>query len=410
MPEVIFDIPIERLEKFKSEPIKKEEEEEEKKTPEEIEAEKVIADKAEEERIAAGGAPVKSPEEEVIDLSLLEDADTTLVNGLEDILKKDEADLTPEETKQLEDNEDLVRAIVNKDITIIDQLSGTENFVQEGTFEDSLEGIQSYLVERDKTRDKNVVTDFLESYPEVNALYEHTIVGKKPLITFLAQQNKPAILDSKIEAITESMTDDQKANITTVHEAIVTANLKASGIDDVTIAATIEGAKTKGTLKPLADSSLVSMNKNFNDQLAAVDKVATEKADSAKLAVDAEIEKVKTMIRGGKLIDTVGVSKTDEGNFIKYMSIPINEKGETLADKKYNELTLAQRTAIDYFVYTNFKLPIRMKGSVADKFRVANKANSQRKVVSVKSSTSERAGMMKGFDREAIAKNLGYIH
>jgi hypothetical protein len=388
------------------------------KTPEQIEEEKradetasaAIDDKGSGSDDKGGSQDDKGGQEEIVaDLSLLEDANPELVTNLEAVLDKAEDQLSEEESKLIEDNKDLVVAIVNKDVTLIDQLRENENYVQEGKFEDSVDGFQSYLSARDELRDKQTVESFLEERPELKSYYEHVVVNKNPPATYFARQNKPAILDTKIEKVTESMSDDQKKAVTSVQESVVRANLKSNGMDDSIIAGVVETAKANGTLESMATNSLDSMNKTYNSQIEAAEKTFREQEQARIDAEKAEIDKAVGIVKGGRILDNLNVPKADENNFVKFISTPINAKGETMADKKYSELSLAQRTAIDYIIYKDFKLPFGRISTVADRFKGAKKANDARRQTSRSKGDSSREGNVSAISRENIAKELGHI-
>jgi hypothetical protein len=204
-------------------------------TPEEIEAARVAAAEVTAAAEAARLEALETPP----DPTLLTTADPKLVGGLEKILLKSEDELTKEDEEKLEANLELVKAIANKEVPFVQKWMEEEKYLEGATYEDTYEGRVSYVTDRDKVRDKTVLEQYFANNETLKAFKEHVIDNKLPIGSFMARINRPAILDSKVEDVTEVMTDEQRDTITSRNEAIVRTNLNATGVDEITATAKI---------------------------------------------------------------------------------------------------------------------------------------------------------------------------
>lgn len=366
-----------------------------------------IAAEEEAKRVAAANATGEGTgDPPPPDPSLLSAADPKLVTSLEGLLTKEDGTLTEDEEKVLEDNLELVRSIANKEVPFVQQLMSEENLVQEGDFEDTYDGRVSYLKARDAVRDKVNIDNYFAQNPGLQQFKEHVIDNKLPVSTFLAQVNRPAVLDTEIRDVTETMGDDEKANLESINEQIVRANLKATGVDIATQTAIIEGAKTAGTLRNLALSSQANMKNIYETEIKRVNDQTIAQQNAAKGARDAEDLEVTNLIKSGKLTDSFTIPKTDEVTFGQYMVTPINDRGQTMADLKYSKLTLGERAVLDYIVFKEMKLPSVAKTNVMSRFKVGNKQNQKRQT---KVKVSGGGPSLSTLDFVAMAKERNII-
>jgi len=336
---------------------------------------------------AGGGTPpdasagAGTADDKPVDFSLLEGADEALVTDLERILAtENEADVSEADQKILDANLELVRAIANQEGTPFEQLRQNERYVESGEFEETAEGYQNYQTARDAVRDKEVITNFLDGAPkEVKDLYEHVVTNKHPINTFMAQVNRPPVLDVVIGTVKTDTPEVDKNNILAVQEEVVRINLTSTGMDKTTIDGVITAAKAGGTLEGMAKSSQESMKTRYSQEIETENTRVKGLQDAEIAKAAKEMADAEALIKTGKLTPNISIPKVDEANFIAYLKKPINDKGQTMADIKYNELSLEERTAIDYIVYKGLKLPNTTKSSVLDKYRIGKKNNDSRK-------------------------------
>jgi hypothetical protein len=118
-----------------------------------------------------------------------------------------------------------------------------------------------------------------------------------------------------------------------------------------------------------------------------------------------ETDEVTSLIKSGKLTTEFAIPKVDEVSFLQYETIKVNDKGQTMADIKYDKLSLGERAALDYIVFKNMKIPTISKSNVMDRFRTAKKSNEQRKVIIKPTATNPSfAGL--NFRELAKGKNI----
>lgn len=344
--------------------------------------EQLAEEKKAQELAASGGQG--GGDDDPPDMSLLTAADTTLVTDLETLLQKEDGTLTEEEEKRIEDNLPLVKAIANKEVPFVQKLMVEENLLESGEFEDTYEGRTAYLKERDKVRDKVSLENFFAENAVLKQFKEHVVDNKLPVATFMAQVNRPQVLDVKLVAPTEGMNESEIAAIDNINEKVVRANLQTTGVDATTTEAIISGAKTAGTLANMAKASQANMQGIYDKRVAEVnDKAIAERAAYKKQQEDEEKELV-SLIRSNRLTDQFTIPKTDEVSFLQYATTHINDRGQTMADIKYEKLTLGQRAALDYIVFKDMKLPSVARTNVLARFKSGNTQNQKRQSQQVK--------------------------
>jgi len=327
-----------------------------------------------------------------------------------ELAEKGEENLTDEEKKFLEDNAEAVEAYVSKDNSVL-QLMQAEGFLEEGTFDNSMEGLQAYLAKRDEVAFEKKLQNYFEDQPMLKQVKEH-LDKKLPIQSLFMRQQKPAILANELPKITDEMDDKAKANVTKVYEQLIRQAYKSKGVDDVAIEAIVKTAQDGGKMADTAEAAKQMLSADFDAQIEAYEKEEQAAVDAQLEALQQERNQAIEIVTKNDFGGGLKIPTADIEGFKNYVGKVVKSDGvTTMSDEKYSKLTLAQKLWLDYIVYKDFKLPNIVTNTSKLLFGKANKDNSKRTPPGGGSGGSaSRSGSIPLLDFEGIAnsKKLGF--
>lgn len=296
---------------------------------------------------------------------------------LDELAKLDETKLTDDQKKFIEkytaDNSD--------EITTVKQHFETKWGIKvDGEFTNDIEGFTQLSEKVGSARAKQMLINHLETVPYMKAFYDHVVVEKRGIETFLDKNKQPEFKTIKLEQVNDSNDATKNEAITSNQRAIITMDLKSKGNSAEEIDIMLKHYEDKGVLYDKSVEAQKGLDVKYKANLDA--KLAAEKA-----AIDAEeAENKATFTKVISMIDSnnfggVSIPAEDIKVFKEAMTKVIDEEGHTVMDYKRAKLTLEQRAMLDYFVFKDLKVPGLGTPKAANKvftFKKAAKDNEDR--------------------------------
>jgi hypothetical protein len=328
---------------------------------------KIEADKAKAEADAKAGQQESQLTDEQIQAKL------------DDLAKKDEKGLTLEEKQFIEKH---TGESVNADeISLAKTAIETKyGFKLEGQFENSPEGLVSLTEAATKQRSEQLLINHFENVPYMKDFYDHVVVQKRSIDTFLEKNVQPEFKSIKVEEVSDNNDKTKNDSIVDNQKRILTMDLASKGVSKEDAENLIALYEDKGNLFQKAQEAHKSLNVRHQANIDA--RLAEEKARidadqaEAKKVMDAVISMVDTNNIGGTSIPVADVKA-----FKDAITKPVDDDGNTLLDYKRAKLTLEQRVLLDYLVFKDLKEIGLSKAQVSNKkfsFKKAAETNQDR--------------------------------
>lgn len=230
--------------------------------------------------------------------------------------------------------------------TIIDDIRNRLGYEVEGDFTNDVDGVVELVQKALPQAVEQQVNQMLEEYPEARELINHLAAGYS-VDTWKEQQQSRSILDLEI---TEDSTDLQ--------EQIMKDQLASSGIPESQIADIIENMKEKGTLYSTSKEALKRQQQNLQTQLAQQQEAEKQQKIQQDLQAKKQWEDIRKTIHTGKVGD-ISIPQAKQGAFWDYLTKPVKAQDgtiSTLKQQKFSNMTLEQQLALEYMVFSDFKI------------------------------------------------------
>lgn len=243
-------------------------------------------------------------------------------------------------------------------------------------YEDTLEGYSKLAKDIGKIEAASQYQELLNSDPELVEIAKHKAAGGT-LKTF----NAPVDY-TKVDI--KTLTDVEKTNL-------VTDSLIASGLDKDRASDIVELYKTNGKLDAEVTKAVSILDQTQKSQQQARDKAYQDSIQAENDRVIAHWGSVKQEIDKGKL-GKVDVPKGEQEAFFKYLSTPVNDKGQSQEELDNEAQGLNTDLMMRYYRFKGFNLDKIIKSEV-NKSRVSTlkeRINKARKSNSHSTSSSSK--------------------
>ena len=231
------------------------------------------------------------------------------------------------------------------DSTISFILSQLGEELDEGvSFEDTEKGVADLVAYVAERRAKKIQEDTLERHPQAKQFMDYLDAGGDPDMFYRTMF--PEVDYSKVEIAEENEA---------LQERILFDDLVRQGYSEEDIQAELDEAKASGTLKTRSERALKILSKN---QQQSKDYLIQQQKEIAQRQQE-ETQKFWTditqTIKSANEFAGIPVKQTDKIKFADYLSKPIKD-GKSQRDLDVEQMTLEQRLAVDYVLFSDFKL------------------------------------------------------
>lgn len=314
-------------------------------------ANKIIEDR---EKVAAADklknqptTPTKEPTTEEV----VEPTDEEIQTKLTELEAKEEKDLSDDDKAYIEK---YTQAPLDEITTVKNDLEGTYGIKIEGTYENNPDGLKAIVQAVAPQVGEKMLLDYFDKVPYMRSFYDHVVVEGKSLETFLTKNEKPAFEQIEIKPF-DSLEEAEKPKAINNLKSIINMDLKAKGVSEEDINTLTSLYESNGTLFDKAKASKDSLKVVHKAQVDQKLAIENQRIAQEQVAQQAEYNLVKEMIIKNDINGT-SIPVADVKAFQSAMLNPIDAQGRTIMDTKREELTLAQRTLLDYIVFKGFKV------------------------------------------------------
>lgn len=307
---------------------------------------KAAAEKAEKE--AKAKAEAEAARGTQSDNTLTEEQ---IQSKLDELAAKEETQLTDDEKKFIKQYTD----------EQLDEISTTKQHLEtkfnvklEGTFDNSPEGLITLAEAASKARAEQKVLGYFESIPLMKEFYQHIVVEKKGIDTFLEKNKQPEFKSIKIEQIADSNDEAKNTAILNNQKQIIKMDLSSKGMNQDDIDNLISLYEDKGTLYDKAKEAFNGLDKRHKESVDVKLKSEEARIKQEQKELQDTIAKVNTIIDSNDF-GGVSIPMDDVKGFKDAILKPVDDDGNTILDYKRSKLTIQQRLLLDYMVWKDLK-------------------------------------------------------
>lgn len=274
--------------------------------------------------------------------ALLEKVNALDDQAMQDLLDKENDDLTDEEKQML--------SLINDEETeetVVEQLIKADGYELEPEFIEELkkDGDSQEALNKYTNKIAQIKADELfNSNPIVSSLHGHLANGGT-FESFKKANTIDPFASMKLSEDTEEST----------LESVIKHDLSQKGVDDEDISSIIKTAKKDGKLFDKANKSHESISSRDKEKRQQVIQQEQQRIAQEKQAAQQEQDEILAMLDNNKL-DRFSLPQTKLKEFKKAFTTPIDREGRTILDQKWDKLNTAQKTLLDYIVYEDFNL------------------------------------------------------
>jgi hypothetical protein len=201
-----------------------------------------------------------------------------------------------------------------------------------------------------------VLDNFLTKHQVVVDFYEHIESGKDPL-TFLQK-------DTTVYANLDYTNEETAVNT-------ITKFYTQKGIEPDVITAIIDKAKADGQLEAKGKAAGTKLDEVTQKEKEETEKAIAAKTQAARLEEEKTLKEIDDVIKTGKLLGHQ-LPSTEAKSFKEFLSGK-DKSGKSIRQEGWAKLTTEQRLALNYLVFTDFKLLKGVSSSKVDAFTEAAK-------------------------------------
>lgn len=295
---------------------------------------------------------VEEPQEPQVEEAEVEQEEPASTNELDaDANRKDrgDEDLEDEEAAQQHERED-DRTVEDNleeegdDVTVASEISKVLGFEVDNEYADTVEGLTEFV--RDISQDvaENQIQELFEQFPLVQQHLDYLLAGGDSEKFF--ESHNPQLDYAQIQL---------RENDQGTQRAILAQYFQAKGHDNDFINEMLEDYEDSGKMfakAEVAKNALATAQKAERDQLLARQQ---EQYDAQQKQQEEFWDGVAQTIESGNEFAGIRIPDRDKRNFFDYISAP-TDNGRTQRDIDYAEAPMEVKLAIDYLMYSGFKL------------------------------------------------------
>lgn len=295
---------------------------------------------------------VEEPQEPQVEEAEVEQEEPASTNELDaDADRKDrgDEDLEDEEAAQQHERED-DRTVEDNleeegdDVTVASEISKVLGFEVENEYADTVEGLTEFV--RDISQDvaENQIQELFEQFPLVQQHLDYVLAGGDSDKFF--ESHNPQLDYAQIQL---------RENDQGTQRAILAQYFQAKGHDNDFINEMLEDYEDSGKMfakAEVAKNALANAQKAERDQLLARQQ---EQYEAQAKQQEEFWDGVAQTIESGNEFAGIRIPDRDKRSFFDYISAPTDD-GRTQRDVDYAEAPMEVKLAIDYLMYSGFKL------------------------------------------------------
>lgn len=239
-----------------------------------------------------------------------------------------------------EDDENL-----EEDLLISDQIADTLGFELEDEYDDTVDGLTSFVKDISTELAETQMEQLLDQYPEVKEHLEYVLNGGDSSQFF--DTHNPQNDYSNIQ---------MGENDTTLHRAMLGEYFQSKGHSSDMINEMLNDYQDGGKLYNkaiIAQKELVNLQETTKSQTQQ-DQLEIYQAQQEQ--EETLWNDVADAIESGNEFAGIRISDANKQDFFDYISQPVDENGSTQRDLDYAESNMDIKLAIDYLMFNGFDL------------------------------------------------------
>ncbi len=323
----------------------------------------------------------------LIKAGVLKEEDTEEISKkLEELSKKKPEELTDEEKKFIEENK------VDEEVLINDvkkQIAEELGIEIKKEYTNDVKGFHELAEDIATVKLANKLSTLLETNKDFAKVYNHFVVEKRGLNTFLKSNSEP---DFKAFKIREANSSNPEENIKAVEDQkkILDLDLTSKGLEPDERKKLIEDYEDTGKLFTKAKDAYTRMD--ANDKAAKAQELEAEKKriDDENRDIEENWKKVRETISKNNF-NGFAIPEAKLAAFKDAILNPINEEGLTKMDViRSKKMTLETQLLFDYMLMNDMKdlSLLTAKENKAASFAKGKESNKNRKLVFSKQASS----------------------
>lgn len=282
---------------------------------------------------------------------------------------------------------------------VVEEIQTQTGLDLDGEYEDSIDGISKMIVDAGEEMANQQIEQIMEQYPDVGQYLQYRAQGGDP------EEFQETFFNNEGWQNVEVREDDQSQQ-----ETIVRSRLREEGYEEDEIEDTVADYKTAGILESEARRSIKRLQKIEQDQQEKLLAEQEERAKAAKKEKQEFLDDVTNTIQENKEFNGIGIPETEKGDFIEYLTQPVDEQGNTQYALDTMQAEMNDQIAMALMSYYGFDLSdlIERKASsesaksLRDRLSKAN----GKKTPTDKSKTTEKS-KSDDINLDALKTNVG---
>ena len=280
--------------------------------------------------------------EEIEEIEEVQEDELDEVEDVAEEVEEEEDDDSFEDTSTYDDEEDDDLSV---DGTVASEIAKTLGFELENEYADTVEGLTEFARDIAHEIAEDQLESLFQQYPEVQKHLDYVMAGGQSDKFFEAYNPNT---DFNNFQLSEKDLGSQKA--------ILAQYFQLKGHDNEFIQEMIEDYEDSGKLYGKANAAkdaLAQAQAEYRENM-----LAEQQKEQERLAEENEEfwDGVADIIDSGNEFAGISIPDRQKGQFFDYISEPIGPNGETQRDLDYADAELEIKLAIDYLMYSGFKL------------------------------------------------------
>ena len=259
----------------------------------------------------------------------------------EEVEYKDREEVEEDDTEDQEEGDDELSV----DGTVASEIAKTLGFELENEYADTVEGLTEFARDIAQEIAEDQLESLFKDYPEVQKHLDYVMAGGESDKFFEAYNPKT---DFNNFELSEKDLGTQRA--------VLAQYFQLKGHDNEFIQEMLDDYEDSGKLYGKANAAkgaLAQAQAEYRENMLVEQQQQQEKL----AAENAEFwDGVADIIDSGNEFAGVSIPDRQKGQFFDYISEPTGPNGETQRDMDYAEAELEVKLAIDYLMYSGFKL------------------------------------------------------
>lgn len=266
---------------------------------------------------------------------------------LENNIVDDDNSLEPDEEVDYEEEpeDDDVEPAEGFDDNIVAEIANTLGFELNGEYEETVEGLTNFVRDISQQAAEDQLQSLFQQFPDVQRHLDFVMAGGNS--SQFLQTYSP---QTDFAAIELGETDTQ------IQRAVLGQYLQVKGHDMEFINDTLDTFEDNGKLfgkAQLAKNEMAKYQEQQRVQLVAQQRQAWEQQQQQQAQF---WNGVADTIEQGNEFAGIQIPDKQKSRFFEYISQPIGPNGETQRDLDYQQAEMDVKLAIDYLMYSGFKL------------------------------------------------------